>query len=66
VSAASQDAVWVANAAQGTVARIDPTTNTVTGTFQVDGRAPAVAVGRGAVWIVDTAHAAVLRVQPTT
>jgi hypothetical protein len=43
----------------------DPATNKVTGTFQVGGRAPAVAVGFGSVWIVDTAHAALLRVEPT-
>ena len=33
-------------------------------TFQVEGRAPAVAAGLGAVWIVDTAHGTLLRVQP--
>ena len=49
----------------GRVTRIDLATNKVTGTFQVGGRAPAVAVGFGSVWIVDTAHAALLRVQPT-
>jgi hypothetical protein len=40
-------------------------TNTVTGTFQVTGPAPAAAAGHGSVWIADTAKAAVLRVQPT-
>jgi hypothetical protein len=39
-------------------------TSRVTGTFQVGGRAPAVAVGLGSVWIVDTDHAALLRLQP--
>jgi DNA-binding beta-propeller fold protein YncE len=48
----------------GRVTRIDLATNKVTGTFQVSGRAPAVAAGHGAVWIVDTAHAALLRLQP--
>jgi streptogramin lyase len=48
----------------GRVTRIDMATNTVTGTFRVAGRAPAVAVGHGSVWIVDTANAAVLRVDP--
>jgi YVTN family beta-propeller protein len=49
----------------GRVTRIDMATNTVTGTFQVGGRAPAVAVGHGSVWILDTANAALLRVQTT-
>jgi YVTN family beta-propeller protein len=56
--------LWVGSDS-GRVTRIDMATNKVTGTFQVNGRAPAVAVGLEAVWIVDTAHAALLRVQPT-
>jgi DNA-binding beta-propeller fold protein YncE len=55
--------LWVGTDS-GRVTRIDMATNTVTGTFQVSGRAPAVAVGYRAAWIVDTAHAALLRVQP--
>lgn len=47
-----------------TVKGVAMATNQVTGTFQVGGRAPAVAVGHGSMWIVDTAHAALLRVQP--
>jgi YVTN family beta-propeller protein len=61
---AGAGSLWVGSAS-GRVTRIDMATNTVTGTFQVSGRAPAVAVGHGSVWIVDTAHAALLRVQPT-
>jgi YVTN family beta-propeller protein len=61
---AADGSLWVGSDS-GRVTRIDLATNTVTGTFQVNGRAPAVAVGHGAVWIVDTAHAALLRVQPT-
>ena len=60
---AGDGSLWVSSDS-GRVTRIDLATNTVTGTFQVDGRAPAVAVGHGSVWIVDTAHAALLRVQP--
>jgi outer membrane protein assembly factor BamB len=55
---------WVGSPS-GRVTRIDMATNTVTGTFQVTGPAPAAAAGLGAVWIADTAKAAVLRVQPT-
>jgi YVTN family beta-propeller protein len=60
---AADGSLWVGSDS-GRVTRIDTATNKVTGTFQVSGRAPAVAVGYGAVWIVDTAHAALLRVQP--
>jgi YVTN family beta-propeller protein len=55
--------LWVGSDS-GRVTRIDMATNKITGTFQVSGRAPAVAAGFGSVWIVDTAHAALLRVQP--
>jgi YVTN family beta-propeller protein len=61
---AADGSLWVGSDS-GRVTRIDLATNKVTGTFQVAGRAPAVAVGHGSVWIVDTAHAALLRVQPT-
>jgi YVTN family beta-propeller protein len=61
---AAEGSLWVGSDS-GRVTRIDMATNKVTGTFQVNGRAPAVAVGLGAVWIVDTAHAALLRIQPT-
>jgi YVTN family beta-propeller protein len=60
---AGDGSLWVGSDS-GRVTRIDLATNKVTGTLQVDGRAPAVAVGFGSVWIVDTAHAALLRVQP--
>ena len=49
----------------GRVTRIDMATSKVTGTFQVDGRASAVALGFGSFWVVDTANAALLRLQPT-
>jgi YVTN family beta-propeller protein len=60
---AAEGSLWVGSDS-GRVTRIDLATNKITGTFQVSGRAPAVAVGFGSVWIVDTAHAALLRVQP--
>jgi YVTN family beta-propeller protein len=61
---AGDGSLWVGSDS-GRVTRIDMATNTVTGTFQVGGRAPAVTMGLGSVWIVDTAQAALLRVQPT-
>jgi YVTN family beta-propeller protein len=62
---AGDGSLWVGGDS-GRVTCIDMATNKVTGTFQVSGRAAAVAVGYGSVWIVDTAHAALLRVQPTS
>jgi YVTN family beta-propeller protein len=61
---AADGSLWVGSDS-GRVTRIDMATNQVTGTLQVGGRAPAVAVGLGSVWIVDTARAALLHVQPT-
>jgi YVTN family beta-propeller protein len=44
-------AVWVANSGDGTVSRIDPTTNNVVQTIGV-GNAPAgIAVANGLVWV---------------
>jgi hypothetical protein len=60
---AGDGSLWVGSPS-GRVTRIDMTTNTITGTFQVNGPAPAAAAGLGAVWIADTAKAALLRVQP--
>jgi streptogramin lyase len=60
---AGDGSLWVGSDS-GRVTRIDMATDKVTGTFEVSGRAPAVAVGLGSVWIVDTAHGALLRVQP--
>jgi YVTN family beta-propeller protein len=57
--------LWVGSPS-GRVTRIDMATNTVTGTFQVTGPAPAVAAWHGSGWIVDTAHAVLLRIQPTS
>jgi YVTN family beta-propeller protein len=59
---ADAESLWVSSDS-GRVTRIDLATNTVTGAFQVEGQAPAVATGHGSVWILDTAHAALLRLQ---
>jgi peptide/nickel transport system substrate-binding protein len=56
--------VWTANEQDGTVSRIDPTTDRAT--TVPAGRAPvAVAVARGAVWVADAAGA-VRRLDPRT
>ena len=60
---AGDGSLWVGSPS-GRVTRIDLATNTVTGTFQVAGSAPAAAAGYGSVWIADTTNAALLRIQP--
>ena len=44
-------AVWVANAGDGTVSRIDPSTDDVTQTIEVGERPEGLAFGGGAVWV---------------
>ena len=63
---AAAGAVWVANAAQGTVSRIDPATNTVTGSTRV-GRNPAMlAAGFGSVWVANKTSQSVSRLDART
>jgi YVTN family beta-propeller protein len=49
--AVGEGAVWVANAGDGTVSRIEPRTGEVTRTIKVGGRPEGLAVGAGAVWV---------------
>jgi serine/threonine-protein kinase len=58
-------AVWVANAAGGTVSRIDPTTARVTATIPVGERLGGIAVGAGGVWVTTQAQAVTGRVSGT-
>jgi YVTN family beta-propeller protein len=59
-------AVWVANAAEGTVSRIDPATNTAVGTIRV-GRDPARrAAGFGPVWVANETSQTVSRLDART
>jgi peptide/nickel transport system substrate-binding protein len=55
--------VWVANAGDGTVSRIDPANRSPFG-IRVGGEPSAVAVGEGAVWVAN--GDAVLRIDPRT
>jgi YVTN family beta-propeller protein len=48
--AVGEGAVWVANARDGTVSRVDPETLDVE-TIEVGGRPEDVAVGEGGVWV---------------
>jgi YVTN family beta-propeller protein len=62
----SQGAVWVANAAQGTLSRVDPATNTVTTTIQV-GRDPVrLAAGFGSIWVANNTEQTISRIDART
>jgi YVTN family beta-propeller protein len=51
--AIGEDAVWAENTDDGTVSRIDPATNEVTGTFEV-GRGPVYLAGQdGLLWVAN-------------
>ncbi len=49
--AVGADAVWVANAGDGTVSRIDPGTRTVVETIEVGNRPSGIVVADGLVWV---------------
>jgi YVTN family beta-propeller protein len=61
-----QDAVWVANAAQGTVSRIDPATNTVTRTIPVGRNPVRLSAGFGSIWVADETEQTVTRLKAPT
>jgi YVTN family beta-propeller protein len=43
--------VWVTNAGDGTISRIDPATNNVTKTIKVGNDPEGIIVGEGRVWV---------------
>jgi len=53
VIAASPEAIWVSNWADGTVSRIDPTTGQVTATIPVGGSPFGIAAGFGSIWVAN-------------
>ena len=62
---AGTDAVWVANAADGTVSRIAIESGETVGDPIAVGSAPgAVAVGEEAVWVADNGNGTVIRIEP--
>ncbi len=61
-----EGAVWVANAGDGTVSRVDPATDRVVATIEVGpGRYLEVVAGEGAVWVAKPAGT-VQRIDPST
>ena len=63
---AAEGAVWVANATQGTVSRIDPATNTVTQTTPVGRNPVRLAAGLGSIWVADQTGKTVSRLEVRT
>ena len=64
--AAGAGAVWVANADDGTVSRIDPTTRKVVQTIGTGTPAADIAVGAGAVWLAGGLEGRLIRIDPAT
>jgi YVTN family beta-propeller protein len=62
--AAGYGSVWVANAGDKTLARLDPFTKSVVKTIPVGGTPNSVAVGPGAVWVVHGFLGTLTRVNP--
>jgi YVTN family beta-propeller protein len=63
--AVSADGVWVTDADDSTVTRLDPDSEgAVVATTSVGQRPTAVAVGAGAVWVANTADDTVSRIDP--
>jgi YVTN family beta-propeller protein len=58
----SQEVVWVANAAQGTVSRVDPATNTVTRTIRVGRNPVRLTAGFGSIWVANQTEQTISRI----
>ena len=61
-----EGALWVTNANDGTVSRIDPLTRTVRQTITVGSSPSGIAVGGGAVWAANHLDGTVSRIDPAT
>jgi peptide/nickel transport system substrate-binding protein len=58
--------VWVADASNGTVSRIDPHSGVVVDRISVGGDPASIASGDGAIWVANTVGATILRINPAT
>jgi YVTN family beta-propeller protein len=64
--AASTDAVWVSNALDGTLTRIDAYAGQVVATIQTGGFPDGIVAGFGSIWVANQADGKVARVDPAT
>jgi YVTN family beta-propeller protein len=58
--------VWVVDASDETVSRIDPATGVEIDRIPVGGQPASIASGDGAIWVADSLGATFLRIDPTT
>jgi YVTN family beta-propeller protein len=71
-SAAGAGSIWVPNARDGTVSRIDPATNQVIATVSIgptggpDGSPTLVAARKDEIWALNNADGSLVRIDPTT
>lgn len=63
--AAGDDEIWVTNAGDGTVSRIDVETNEATQVLEAGSRPTGIAFGDGSLWVADRTGAALLRIDPS-
>jgi YVTN family beta-propeller protein len=64
--ASGDDAVWVTNADENSVSKIDPATNTVRQTISVGDAPSGIAVGGGAIWVANGFDGTLSRISPDT
>jgi YVTN family beta-propeller protein len=64
--AVGEGAIWVTNNDEGTVTRVDPTTNDVIATIDVGPNPSDITVGAGAVWVANEGDGTVSRIDPAS
>jgi YVTN family beta-propeller protein len=64
--ASGEGSLWVVNAGDGTVSRIDPTQNAVIATIEVGDVPLEVVAGEGSVWVSNYLGGTVTRLDPST
>jgi YVTN family beta-propeller protein len=64
--ARGEGAIWVTNANDGTVSRIDQVTRSVRQTITVGSSPSGIAVGAGAIWVANHFDGSVSRIDPET
>ncbi len=60
------DAIWVTNADDGTVSRVDRKTNSVVQTIRVGSGPAGISIGSGAVWVLNGLDGTISRIDPRT
>ena len=63
---AGAESIWIVTDANGTLARIDPATNSVVAEIYVPSGSYGIAFGDGAIWVTSTSRDNVTRVDPQT